>query len=87
MYLPRYLPRSLYLVTPFDDGVVALLKHEGGGARLDKWAVVGSGRQELHRADWVGGASRGRPLARGSLDARAPFCDAAMRHGVRVWSR
>jgi hypothetical protein len=27
MYLPRYLPCSLYLVTPFDGGVVALLKH------------------------------------------------------------
>jgi hypothetical protein len=27
MYLPRYLPRSLYLVTPFDHGVLALLKH------------------------------------------------------------
>jgi hypothetical protein len=37
MYLPRYLPRLLYLVTPFDDGVVALVKHRGGGARLDKW--------------------------------------------------
>jgi hypothetical protein len=45
MYLPRYLLRSLYLVTPFDDGVAALLKHRGGGARLDKWAAIRSRRQ------------------------------------------
>jgi hypothetical protein len=91
---PRYIDVSakVFAALAVSRDAICLCCHcaaetPGGGARLDKSAAIGSRRQEGHQADWVGGASRGRPRARGSLDARARFCDAAMRQSVRVWSR
>jgi hypothetical protein len=60
MYLPRYLLCSLYLVTPFDDGVIALLKHRAAEPDWTSWrrlpAGVRNGTGQTGSAGRRGGA-------------------------------